>query len=1008
MNKTNQKRIHILTADEIKELYLRPLFNPTEREEYFALDEETLNMLNNMDKLETRIYLILLIGYFRAKPVVPKFTLREVKDDVDYICQTHFPDKSPKYSIIAKSTRSKLVNKMLSILGFERFSQEHEKALARRLEDVATICTYPQYMFDECLAFFGQKRISLVGYTTLQDLITETLGGERQRTETILSKHMSDLTYQRLKKILNTKGLLNSLSVYKGSAKDFTPMELAQEIKTHNTIKDVYLELKSLISKLSLSQGNLSYYASIIHHQSIYKIRRYPEWQGMLYMACYLLFRYRETNDKLVTAFQYLVRKHNEAAKFNAKQRIADELEVIRDKLKYAGNILGFFVDDKLSDSMQFGEIRKEAFKLISKDEISMISQHLNENDFDKLQYEWQYTDKQSRKIANSMRKLFLAIDIETDADQSTMIKQLASARVELESNKKISTIDQRFILNKDKAYLIEEGEVNARRFEFYLYHRIFKMMNSYKIYVNESAENKRLEDDLIPLIEWNDKDPIVEKTGLAKLINPISNTLSELTEKLQLQIKKVTHNINNGANEFVKRQSKSNQLSWTIANKRWKDDVENPIYSQLKHMGIIEIMDYVHKKTGYLKAFKNISSRKHSTKASDEDLLACIFGNGSNYGLHRMSSVSDRTMGSLRTVNDGYIRPETSRSANDIIANAIAKLPIFKHYTINEVAPFGSVDGQKHACRINTFRARYSAKYFRKGKGVSAITLVSNHVPVNTTVISPNEYEAHFAFDLLYNNASDIQPMTLTSDTHGVNNVNFAILDLFGYQFAPRYAKFKNVFNDQFEVIYGDEITIQLKKPINLRLIEREWEQIQRILCSLSRKTTTQSTIIKKLSNNKKNSRTLAALHEYDRLIKCQYLLEYIDNKTLRHFVQQALNRGEAYHQLRRTIASINGNQFRGGNDYQVEQWNDCARLIANCIIFYNSALLSGLIDKFDKLNNQKVVDMIANLSPVAWRHIQLAGHYTFDSQEASINLEDLLETIDPFSNDLEESLVA
>lgn len=53
-----------------------------------------------------------------------------------------------------------------------------------------------------------------------------------------------------------------------------------------------------------------------------------------------------------------------------------------------------------------------------------------------------------------------------------------------------------------------------------------------------------------------------------------------------------------------------------------------------------------------------------------------------------------------------------------------------------------------------------------------------------------------------------------------------------------------------------------------------------------------------------------------------------------LRQFVQQALNRGKAYHQLRRAIASINGNQFRGGDDYQIEQWNDCARIIANCII--------------------------------------------------------------------------
>ncbi|WP_275360828.1 Tn3 family transposase [Xenorhabdus bovienii] len=102
------------------------------------------------------------------------------------------------------------------------------------------------------------------------------------------------------------------------------------------------------------------------------------------------------------------------------------------------------------------------------------------------------------------------------------------------------------------------------------------------------------------------------------------------------------------------------------------------------------------------------------------------------------------------------------------------------------------------------------------------------------------------------------------------------------------------------------------------------EWERIQHIICSLSRKATNQSTVVKKLSNGKRNNLTLAALREYDRLVKCIYLLEYVDNQTLRQFVQQALNWGEAYHQLRRAIASVNGNQFRGGSDYQVEQWND------------------------------------------------------------------------------------
>ena len=42
--------------------------------------------------------------------------------------------------------------------------------------------------------------------------------------------------------------------------------------------------------------------------------------------------------------------------------------------------------------------------------------------------------------------------------------------------------------------------------------------------------------------------------------------------------------------------------------------------------------------------------------------------------------------------------------------------------------------------------------------------------------------------FDLLYNNTTDIQPSIHSTDTHGTNEVNFAILAFFGYQFAPRY----------------------------------------------------------------------------------------------------------------------------------------------------------------------------------------------------------------------------
>ena len=52
----------------------------------------------------------------------------------------------------------------------------------------------------------------------------------------------------------------------------------------------------------------------------------------------------------------------------------------------------------------------------------------------------------------------------------------------------------------------------------------------------------------------------------------------------------------------------------------------------------------------------------------------------------------------------------------------------------------------------------------------------------------------------------------------------------------------------------------------------------------------------------------------------------------------------------------------------------------------------------------------MITNLSPVAWRHIQLSGHYDFGGAKEGIDVALLLEDIDPYSinADLDETEAA
>jgi len=943
------------------------------------------------------VYFILLLGYFRSRPIVFNFSFAQVSDDLGYVRSKYFSDKDMSLDDLSPTTKTKLINKLLKYTGFTAYQSKLDKEpLLKRLNDVVKINLEPRYVFDECIAYFGQNRIALAGYTTLQDTISTVLSNERNRIETVLNNSLSSGTRKTLLKLLESSNTFTDLAKLKKMAKDFSTSQITQELKTHKIIRSLYPEIKSLIAELELSPKNLEYYASLVKHKSVYKLRRHADSQTVLYLVCYLFFRYRETNDNLVTAFIYLVRKLTESAKGYAKQRIVEDVNIVRTKLKSAGSLLKYFIDADMDDDLSFGDVRKKAFELIPADSIKLLSDHLDNNDFDGRQYEWQFIDKQSSKIKKLIRSLFMSIDIEFIHLKDELHEQYVMAHSELGESKTIQTINLDVVPKHDREYL--EGEntkLIANRFEYFLYRKAEQLFHSNSLTVKESVNNRSLTSDLIQPKEWQQKEIIIENTGLDKLVTPINQTLADKSQQLEIKLKEASSHIFSGDNKYVEFIPGKAELKWSIPNSRWQQTIENPLYNQIQHMGIVELMLFVDQKTGYLNSFSHISATKEKSPVNKEDLIACILANGTNYGLYKMANISDRSMGKLRSVDDSYVRYETLKTSNDQVSNAIATLPIFAYYHVDDNQLFSSIDGQKFECRINTFKARYSSKYFSKGKGVSALTLVSNHVPVSTQVIGANEYEGHFAFDLLYNNTSEIQPNTLSTDTHGTNNVNFAILDFFGYTFAPRYAKMKKVFFELFEVTEEDGGRIQLKKDINHKLIAEEWDNIQHIVCSLSRKTTTQSTIIRKLSNGK--SRTFSALHEYDRLIKSIYVLEYVDNSTLRHYVQQALNRGEAYHQLKRAITSVNGNKFRGGNDYQVSQWNDCARLISNCIIYYNSALLSAFLQIQERNGRQDVVDVISRLSPVAWQHINLNGEYAFNKDRKEIDLAGLLDDIGP-----------
>ena len=124
-------------------------------------------------------------------------------------------------------------------------------------------------------------------------------------------------------------------------------------------------------------------------------------------------------------------------------------------------------------------------------------------------------------------------------------------------------------------------------------------------------------------------------------------------------------------------------------------------------------------------------------------------------------------------------------------------------------------------------------------------------------------------------------------------------------------------------------------------------------------------------------------------------YILQYIDSEQIRKNVHRSLNRGESYHQLRSAIAKVSYRKLAGKTEKELTINNECARLLANCIIFYNASILSKLYCYYKSKKMIEECKNIVRFSPVAWQHINLIGMYEFGDSAETLDLQGIVESL-------------
>jgi hypothetical protein len=769
------KRLTILSQDEVRALFAVPNFSDEEREFYFSLDPDETLIFESFRQIGSMLLFLLQLGYFKASHQFFVFPWSDAGMDCDYLMKRYFLGESTPDSKPSKNTRLAQQRIILQCHNFQRFGQPQQRMLMGKAEQLAKIHVQPRFLLTELLRILDTERITVPGYSTLQKIIGVTISEEQKRLNASISFGVTEDIKNALTTLLTVGDSFYQLTALKKRAKDFRLKEIRQEIEKHGSIQTLYEFSHRFLPTLGISNENIRYYASLAEYYPVHRLQNMPEHQGQLYLLCYVVQCFEQISDNLIVSFNHQVTMTGQESSKAGQQQLTDYHSKNREQLSQASKLVRFFVDDSIDDQLPFREIKQRVFEIVDEEHIQQVVNYLSGEKLNRQYYEWAYIQKNSRKIALNIRPLFLVIEFKSTLENDPLIDIVGSLKTNLQSGKPLSAL-----LEAQLTPLIPSNLrsllTHPSHYEFFVYQKLKNGLEAGDIYYSASTRYKSFDEDLITKEDLKTKRSMLEALEYPILNTPIAKRLSDLKVQLEQRYHEVNNNILKGNNPHLKLTQKDDEISWKLPYKKQEDTVNNSFYEQLPQVGIINVLQYVNEQSSFLDVFEHIQPRYTKGQANRTNILACIISYGERIGLSNMADISDIKSHLLRTTSKNHLRLENTRKANDLIANATAKLPIFQHYNLDVGSLHGSADGQKLEAQRSTFKARYSTKYFGLSKGLVNYSLVVNHVPVNAKLIGANEHESHYAFDIIFNNTSEVDPDVISVDMAGTNQVNYVL----------------------------------------------------------------------------------------------------------------------------------------------------------------------------------------------------------------------------------------
>jgi len=985
-------RVQILSKEEQTKFSLPIKFNQAQREYYFKLPDKLKKFVGTLRDSNNKIYFHLLFGYFKADSI---FYTKEhfYNDDIVYLEDTLCLNATGDSLRLPTSTIHRYKQIIREHFLVMNYTDEIEKALLNEATTLASNFTNRKKIFYELVALSKKLKIEVPSYTELSKIISKAIKSQKQDILDKLSPFIKDERLNVLDEFLQKdKESKNrwQLSHYKKLDHATNKKRMLASLAKFNTIKTKFQITQSIIQKIGLTPKIAEYHARWIEKSQVFQVKRKKDIESNFLLLSFVYYQYLIRNDNLVDRFISTVQTAKNSS-LRAQKECSFELEPQKNRVMQSledANLSTLNdIEYVIKDNTLSAEKKVTVIEALITKKTQALKEILSQKRvFDSvIDNKYDFIESKSISLQGKFTGVLKAIEF----DEKSSNKHIIAAINYFKNNSNITNkAPQDFLDDEEKSAVFESCKFRISLYKILLFFHVSDAIKNGTLNLKYSYRYRNFDDYMISNDDFQrDKDLLLKKHDMEHM-KDFDSFLETIKNKVEQSYKITNENINKGFNTYF-TATENSFIVKTPKLEKSEDEQTNRLAKYFPHdeyLSIIDLLYSINAQTDFLSSFQHYSS---TTKKENHNLLiAGILGYGCNLSLSKMGKISKGiNENQLDNTKVWYFTEENTQKANDIIITYMEKLEVVKHIRHNIKENHTSSDGQKYsiASGIDSTNAGYSNKYFGAKKGVVAYTFIDeSHRLFHSQVINVSERESGYVIDGLLHNET-VKSDLHSGDTHAYTEIIFGLTDILGFNFGPRIKNFKDqqLYGFHTPKYYHNlDYKIIPKRKINMQKIKDNWEDILRLSITLKERKTTATQLLKRLTSYSKQHRLYGALKEYGKLIKTDFLLNYIDDVVLRQRIEKQLNKVEASNKFSKAVFFGNNQEYTVSTVEEQNIANNSKRLIQNAIILWNYLYITK---KLQLAQNQKekneILRALKNSSIIYYNFLNFYGTYDFRS---------------------------